>query len=243
MEKEIIDFFEKYVTELVGQGGSGGKPSTPYFEILPRDFLEFAERDLNARKSTHSLVNATSNLKRAVDCQLDFLLCTLNLDQLYRDKRLGVERKLGLLKQAGIFRSKSIAKLNSFRNRMEHHYEIPKIEDVEVYFDLVAAFVNVVESVIPAIGYGSSLHIAIGETGSVISEFSKDGPSIKLHLKEKLSNYNKNFEINLSLSSAQIEDIDKFAFLLKTHLLLKKLDDGAIGEKHFLSSLKGESQI
>jgi hypothetical protein len=35
--------------------------------------------------------------------------------------------------------------LNTVRNKMEHSYEIPKIQELEVYFDLVVAFVAVLE--------------------------------------------------------------------------------------------------
>ncbi|MGJ4748478.1 hypothetical protein ACQV5M_19110, partial [Leptospira sp. SA-E8] len=115
MEKEIVDFFQKYIAELDVDSSGGGWPKVPAFELLPRDFLDFAERDLEAPRSTQTLVNATSNLKRAVDCQLDFLLCALNLDAFYRNKRLGIDRKLGLLTRAGIFRSRSIEKLNALR--------------------------------------------------------------------------------------------------------------------------------
>lgn len=243
MEIEIIEFFEKYVEDIEGQGGIGGSLSLPEFELLPRDFVEFAERDLRTNSSTHSLVNATSNLKRAVDCQLDFLLCALNLDWLYREKRLGVDRKLGLLKKAGIFRSRSIEKLNTFRNRLEHHYEVPKIEDVEVYFDLVAAFVNVVEATLPALGFGAHLHMSISSGGDVLTEFSQEGPKISLHLESHVSNYKNTFEVDLSSSTNVLESLESFAFLLRTHLLLKKLDESAIGARHFISSLKGEVQI
>jgi hypothetical protein len=146
------------------------------------------------------LVNATANLKRAVDCQLDSLLCTLNLDEFYRAKRLGVDRKLGFLKRAGIFRSRSIEKLNALRNRLEHHYEKPKIEDVEVYFDLVAAFVSVVEAVIPLAGFQSNLTSALICGGGVESAFSRDEPRLRLTLKHNPSAYHCIFEVDMSES-------------------------------------------
>jgi hypothetical protein len=243
MESEIISFFERHVEELDADGCGGYRPNLPSFDLLPRDFVEFAERDLRTSTSTHSLVNATSNLKRAIDCQLDYLLCVLNLDKLYREKRLGVDRKLGLLKRSGIFRSRSIEKLNVFRNRLEHHYELPKIEDVEVYFDLVAAFVNVVEAIIPSLGFGASLTWTMSEGGHVETVFSYDEPKLYLKLKHDCSSYEKTFEADLSQSTNVTADLDSFVFLLRVHILLTKLYENAIGVKHFLSSLKGEVQI
>lgn len=243
MEEEIISFFENHVEELGCDSGSGEVAHLPDFDLLPRDFVEFAERDLRVSSSTHSLVNATSNLKRAVDCQLDYLLCVLNLDNVYRKKRLGVDKKLGFLKKSGIFRSRSIEKLNAFRNRLEHHYEIPDIDDAEVYFDLVAAFVTVVEAAIPAFGFGASLSMIIKEGGGVETRFSYEGPKLELTLEHSSSAYKQVFEVDLSKSTDVVKDLESFAFLLRTHLLIKKLDDGAIGVRHFISSLKGEVQI
>lgn len=243
MEQEIIDFFEKYMKELDIDSGGGGWPKVPKFELLPRDFLDFAERDLEAPRSTHTLVNATSNLKRTVDCQLDFLLCTLNLDGFYRSKRLDIDRKLGLLKRAGIFRSRSIEKLNALRNRLEHHYEKPKLEDVEVYYDLVAAFVSVIESVVPLAGFQSNLSNSLVCGGGVESDFSHAEPRLRLTLQHAPSGYKKVFEADLSKSENPIPDIERFAYLLRVHMLLRKLEAAAINEMHFLKALAGGEQI
>ncbi|WP_219136389.1 hypothetical protein [Janthinobacterium sp. UMAB-60] len=243
MEQEIISFFEKYIDDFLGDMGVGGHANHPDFELLPRDFVEFAERDLKAGSSTHSLVNATANLKRAVDCQLDYLLVALNLDKLYREKRLGVDRKLGFLKRAGIFRSRSIEKLNTFRNRLEHHYEIPKIEDVEVYFDLVAAFVSVAEAVIPAFSHSASLGMQIHGGGYVGTKFTYEGPKLELSLRHDATNYDQVFQVDLSESMNVIDKLESFAFLLRVHLLFRKYDESAIGPRHFLSSLRGDTQI
>ncbi|MBU0541672.1 MAG: hypothetical protein KKC58_04665 [Gammaproteobacteria bacterium] len=243
MEQEITEFFTKYIDELDVDSGGGGWPQVPDFELLPRDFLDFAEKDLEAPRSTHTLVNATSNLKRAVDCQLDYLLCTLNLDEFYRNKRLGIDRKLGLLKRAGIFRSRSIEKLNALRNRLEHHYEKPKIEDVEVYYDLVAAFVSVLESVIPLAGFQSNLSNGLVCGGGVESDFSREQPRLRLTLEHNPSGYKKVFEVDLSASTDVATDIENFAYLLRVHMLLRKLEDSAITPPHFLKALEGSERV
>ncbi len=69
MEQEITDFFAKYIEELDVDSGGGGWPKVPDFELLPRDFLDFAERHFAAPRSIHTRVNATSNHKRAADSQ------------------------------------------------------------------------------------------------------------------------------------------------------------------------------
>lgn len=236
-KKEIIKFFEKYIEEFRGSGGSGKDLSQPHFDITPRDFLDFAEKDLEQPDSTHSLVNATSNLKRAVDCQLDSFLMLLNLDNFYRKKRLGVDRKLGFLEKAGLFRSKSLEKLNKLRNRLEHHYEIPKIEDVEVYYDLVVAFVSVIEGAMPLVGHNSELDMELECGGSISTTYMSEKPSIKIELKHKETELRLCLTCDLSEADSNIEKLEEFAFFFKTHSLLRLYDEGISSSKHVLKML------
>lgn len=240
MEDEIIKFFTDYIDELDAHTGGGRWPKTPDFELLPRDFLEYAEQDLRETQTPRTLVNATANLKRAVDCQLDFFLSTLNLDKFYREKRLGVDRKLGLLRRAGIFRSRSLAKLNTFRNRLEHHYEVPKIHDVEAYFDLVAAFVAVVESTIPLAGLQSNLSNVLTCGGCVESDFSYEQPRIRLTLEHVPNGYKRIFEADMSQSKNPSADLDAFGFLLRVHTLFRKYEEASITPVHFLKMLSSD---
>jgi len=237
-KEEIIKFFEQYIDEFEGGGGGGTKPNETEFDLTPRDFLDFAEKDLEQVNSTHSLINATSNLKRAVDCQLDSFLTLLNLDQFYRKKRLGVDRKLGFLDLSGLFRSKSLEKLNKMRNRLEHYYEVPEIEDVEVYFDLVVAFVSVIEGVVPLIGYNSTLEMSLVSEGRISTEYIYTKPSIVIFLKHKESNYEKEFECDMSGSNVSVDNLQEFAFFFKVHSLLRSFDGGMSSAKHVLKSLK-----
>lgn len=55
---------------------------------------------------------------------------------------------MNFLKVAGIFDSRTLTRLSTICNRMEHNYEIPKANDIEVYYDLVAAFVAILENTI-----------------------------------------------------------------------------------------------
>ena len=48
----------------------------------------------------------------------------------------------------GIFNSRSLEKLNLIRNKVEHEYAAPKVEDLEVYFELVQAFVYALDGFI-----------------------------------------------------------------------------------------------
>lgn len=129
-------------------GESGGFLSfdPPDFELSARDFMEFAEKELG-KDADYNRINCIGHLKRALDCSLDTFLHVFNLLDLFRTRNLKFEKKLDFLSAIGIVSSRSLARLNTIRNRMEHDYEIPKIADIEVYFDLVAAVMSVLERV------------------------------------------------------------------------------------------------
>lgn len=71
--QEIIEFLSKDFS--VGVSWSDERIKTP-FEIKPLEFLKFAEKDLE-EKTEKSRINALSNIKRGIDCQLDSLLILL----------------------------------------------------------------------------------------------------------------------------------------------------------------------
>ena len=59
-----------------------------------------------------------------------------------------VPRKLEFVGAAGIVPARSLAKLNARRNRIEHEYANPDIEELEVYFDLAISFIHTIEGYI-----------------------------------------------------------------------------------------------
>ena len=117
----------------------------PSFEVTPFDYIVFAEKALKT-DSLESRINCVSHLKHAIDCELDTFLHILNLDTLLhilnpkRDKA-SVAEKIGITGRIGVFNSRSLVKLNQIRNKMEHAYVEPEIQDLEVYSELVQAFV------------------------------------------------------------------------------------------------------
>ena len=143
---EQIRIFLKEVVYLLSVDVSAGSiVSLPDFELHPREFLSYAEGELSDLKSNKSIINCLSNLKRAIDSQIDIFLYALNLLKIYKDRKLGIDRKLGFIEKCGIFNKTSLARINTIRNKLEHHYELPKIEDIYVYFDLTSAFISVLE--------------------------------------------------------------------------------------------------
>ena len=116
----------------------------PDFELHARDYLQYAKEEID-RGADINLIDCISNLKRALDCQVDSYLHTFNLLALVRGKNLGIDKKLEFLSKVGIFSSRSLSRFNTIRNKIEHEYKAPHIEDIDVYFDLISAFASILE--------------------------------------------------------------------------------------------------
>ncbi len=234
--ENIYAFIKEHIDNFEVDGGSGTMPNLPRFDLTPRDYLEFAEIDLSSSNSTHSLVNTVSNLKRAIDCQLDFFLSVFNLDSLYRKKRLGVDKKLGFLSKSGIFNAKSMSKLNTIRNRMEHHYELPTLEDVEVYYDLVLAFISVVENATTLAGYSKQIYYKIDKSGGFDIEFYYEGPRIEIEFS--YGETEKKIVCDLGKEDTSLEDIEEFSKFLKVLFLLRKYENHQVSSQYLVKQLK-----
>ena len=112
----------------------------PIFDITPHEYLEFMEKDLK-KKDKRSIINALSNGKRALDCQIQMLLHTSCMQQYADNLKLNIPSKLALLNNAGIVAPRILNKINKVRNMMEHEFYCPIIEEVEDFADVIILFV------------------------------------------------------------------------------------------------------
>lgn len=118
--------------------------STPFklsFELLPDDFLDFAEADLKIGKN-HALVNSLSNIKRAIDCRVDSLLVLFGIFETTSKDRWGFPAKIKFLKEAGVLAPTVLERINTKRNKLEHYYKIPLVEEVEDALDIARLFIE-----------------------------------------------------------------------------------------------------
>jgi hypothetical protein len=115
----------------------GTNVETP-FQIKPREFLRFAQRDLDSDYE-HHLINALSNIKRAIDCQADSLLIGFGLCKAKRSK-IDFPNKVALLNGLGIISPKILEKINKKRNLLEHEYANPDKDSVEDALDVATLF-------------------------------------------------------------------------------------------------------
>ena len=111
------------------------------FEIKPKNFIEFAKADLKS-KSIRSLINALSNTKRALDCQLDGILYTLGYYKESKKLRWNFIDKLEFLEKLNIVSPVFLKKINRNRNLLEHEFKCPEKEDVEEAIDITDFFIH-----------------------------------------------------------------------------------------------------
>jgi hypothetical protein len=224
--EELKKLLKENVHNITTEGGSDSIPDLPDYEIHPREFFGYAEEEMDDLKTNRSIVNCISNLKRAMDSQVDILLYSLNLQKLYKDKRLGFDRKIGFINKCGFFNKGSLSRINAIRNKLEHHYEIPLIEDIEVYFDLVYAFIIVLEGAVSTVGRGVERVFDVIEwkgedidhdkIGKLSSSYDPKKVELRIHFSKR--DFNKEFVANS-------ENLDELAFFIKVHSILSGIND------------------
>ncbi len=98
--KEIKDLFQFILqADDIGHDSSFGSDIIiPVYDISPEEFLAFAENAISSG-TKEGLVNATSNLKRALDCdcEMDMFFECINLKRIIDKNNLKFARKTQFL--------------------------------------------------------------------------------------------------------------------------------------------------
>ena len=110
------------------------------FDILPHDFLKYAEYDLS-HDYEHNIINALSNSKRALDCQVDSLLLAFGFYNKSQEKFWGFPTKLEIVQKIGLIAPRILNKINKQRNLLEHQFIKPTKEQVEDMLDISMLFI------------------------------------------------------------------------------------------------------
>ena len=134
---ELVKFFDR---DDLRVGDSSGTELKIPFDLSPEDFIKFAEEDITS-KNTKELVNALSNIKRAVHAQMDSLLFIFGFHNQSKQQSWNFPKKISILKEVGIIAPRILEKINNKRNLLEHDYKIPKPEEIEDFFDVVNLFI------------------------------------------------------------------------------------------------------
>ena len=126
-----IDFTS---TIIAYDSGSGSENP---FELSARDFLRFAKSDFKSNDKKGN-INALTNAKRAIDCQIDAALTMFGIQydkipnstnriiELTGLMSLDLPHKLKLIQAVDFAPSGLISKTRTLRNKLEHYYQIPE---------------------------------------------------------------------------------------------------------------------
>jgi len=111
------------------------------FEITPKKFLEFAESDLQD-ESEKSLINALSNIKRAIDCQIESLLYIFCHWRISHEEKWGFQAKIKFIKNLEILTPRILQKIIKNRNLLEHEFKKPTRDQTEDFLDIAVLFIH-----------------------------------------------------------------------------------------------------
>lgn len=163
-----------------------------------------------------------------------------NLYALFADRNLKFGNKLEFVSAAGIISSRSLIRLNTIRNKMEHQFEKPKIQEIEVYYDLVLMFVAVLQAATMC-SERRELKLVIREEqenqspriGLFYIQYDFEAPSIKASWQVR--------EIEQTLL-CDMTELTEFAFFFKMLLLLEKLESFA-SHRYIASQLTSDEDF
>lgn len=109
--------------------------------IQPQEFLELARKNI-IRKDKESLPDAISNIKRAIDSQIDILLEIYGLLKRSEREHWPFPRKLKVLERLGLVSPTILLRINKNRVRLEHKFIRPKRRDVIDSLEVAEMFIE-----------------------------------------------------------------------------------------------------
>jgi len=129
------------------------------FPLSPDKYLKFAKSDCR-EGSEKGLINALSNAKRSIDCLVESVLNSLNINPnsisdntnvFFGDVLSGTESKIApkslkLFCALGFAPSILISEVRTLRNKVEHDYVIPKKADVIKAIEVADLLLNNVKA-------------------------------------------------------------------------------------------------
>ena len=135
-----------------------GSPLEYSFDIHPVTFLKFAYKDLQNRDN-YGIVNAVTNAKRAIDCEVDRFITSIGYtpDKLPKNARdfnkrynqlygsVEVPQKFQLLRSLGIAPITLISKIREIRHLLEHQYQLPKESEAAEAVEIAELFICAVD--------------------------------------------------------------------------------------------------
>ena len=129
------------------------------FEITPKQFLEYAEKAIEEGGEA-GYINALSNIKRTIDCQLDLLVYILGQFKKAKKENWKFPRKIEFMRTSGLVAPEILTKINRKRNELEHEYKCPATEEVKDALDIANLFLASTNRFVERkyLGFGTELN-------------------------------------------------------------------------------------
>lgn len=117
-------------------------------DVLPSTYLEYARADALELDEPRFRINAVGNAKRAFHLQVEILCDAFGWKAQGGRKGANFGQLLDYLGKCGVLSPNILRKLNSTRNKVEHEYLIPSMDQVEDYVDIVELFLMATKSLL-----------------------------------------------------------------------------------------------
>jgi hypothetical protein len=159
----LIHGFDMSRCAVASGGGDFGMTE---LKTSPMEFLTLAEEDFE-RGGLAALVNATTNVKRAIVGQLDQLLISFG----YPSLRWNVPKKIERLRALGLLAPRLLRRVVDMRNILEHEYATPDLKEVEEALDIATLFVMSASAMF--IPFDDVLEFSLPETAATESSVKR----------------------------------------------------------------------
>ncbi len=235
MNNQILEIFSKtkidFTKTIVEISGGGG--GVEYFEIKPRDFIRFAKEDLKSNNDS-GLINAITNAKRAIDCQIDTILQTFGIkfDDLpiateifinhINENKSDLPQKLKLIQSLQIAPGSLTSNARTLRNKLEHYYKKPKLKEIEDAIEIAELFVLSCESKTKLLEYDYSISNEVYENNK--EDFEKSYVRFKTSLDFYYDEAKKNFTIASRIENKITEDVSINSTMPEYYFLMRMLN-------------------
>ncbi|GAE27476.1 hypothetical protein JCM9140_3624 [Halalkalibacter wakoensis JCM 9140] len=215
------------------------------FELTPEDFVSFSETNFS-EGSREGLIDALSNAKRAIDCQVDWILSYLGYDyKNFKDEKysylgevildfeselnikINCSLKLRFIQALEIAPAFLVSKIRNIRNEMEHNYISPNEHEVREAIDIAKLFVNATQNIVLRKKFTNYLLYSVNPKKSDQSmkrSHEVSLPSINISFSFKDEGENVKYLVSYYPPSGEIYDVTlqpdckEYVYLLKIGL-------------------------
>ena len=143
---ETLTFLPKHISNYGEMGGA-----FEYFSNdlpMPEKYIDFAREDINDGIGNRVCINAVGNAKRALHLQVENLCDAFAWKRVKKKRSYPFGVKLEFISDCGIISPAILSRLNKTRNRVEHDYDIPTMEEAVDYIDIVELFVSATKGIL-----------------------------------------------------------------------------------------------